>query len=80
MRFKFRVSLSTFVLALGLLAYLGSLIPTNAKKEGFQSHAVASCLNGGFSKEFCLQNPPMTGHGNGAIGTFQHGGCVCGDN
>lgn len=34
MKFKFRVSLSTFVLALGLLAYLGSLIPTNEKKEG----------------------------------------------
>ena len=33
MKFKFRVSLSTVVLAVMLLAYLGSLIPS--KKEGF---------------------------------------------
>lgn len=31
---KFRVSLSTVVLAVLLLGYLGSLIPTNSKKEG----------------------------------------------
>ena len=78
---KFRVSLSTVVLAVMLLGYLGSLIPL--KKEGFQSHAFASCVNGGFSKEFCLQNPPMPGQcqcRNGAIGTFQpgfKGRCVC---
>lgn len=76
---KFRVSLSTFVLAVMLLGYLGSLIPSNSKKEGFQSHAYASCVNGGFSKEFCLQNPSMPGQcqcRNGAMGTFQ-GRCVC---
>jgi hypothetical protein len=33
MKFRFRVSLSTVVLAVMLLAYLGSLIPS--KKEGF---------------------------------------------
>ena len=80
---KFRVSLSTVVLAVMLLAYLGSLIPSKSKKEGFQSHAYASCVNGGFSKEFCLQNPPMPGQcqcRNGAVGTFQpgcKGRCVC---
>jgi hypothetical protein len=80
---KFRVSLSTVVLAVMLLAYLGSLIPSKSKKEGFQSHAHASCVNGGFSKEFCLQNPPMPGQcqcRNGAVGTFQpgfKGRCVC---
>lgn len=84
---KFRVSLSTVVLAVMLLGYLGSLIPTNSnsKREGFQSHAFASCVNGGFSKEFCLQNPPMPGQcqcRNGAMGTFQpgfKGKCVCGN-
>jgi hypothetical protein len=82
---KFRVSLSTVVLAVMLLGYLGSLIPTKSKREGFQSHAFASCVNGGFSKEFCLQNPPMPGQcqcRNGAIGTFQpgfKGKCVCGN-
>ena len=80
---KFKVSLSTVVLAVMLLAYLGSLIPSKSKKEGFQSHAYASCVNGGFSKEFCLQNPPMPGQcqcRNGAVGTFQpgfKGQCVC---
>ncbi|NBO53744.1 MAG: hypothetical protein EBU84_03950 [Actinobacteria bacterium] len=80
---KFKVSLSTVVLAVMLLAYLGSLIPSKSKKEGFQSHAYASCVNGGFSKEFCLQNPPMPGQcqcRNGAVGTFQpgfKGRCVC---
>ena len=80
---KFKVSLSTVVLAVMLLAYLGSLIPSKSKKEGFQSHAYASCVNGGFSKEFCLQNPPMPGQcqcRNGAMGTFQpgfKGRCVC---
>ena len=82
---KFRVSLVTVLLAITLLGYLGSLIPT--RKEGFQSHAFASCRGSGFSKEFCLQNPPMPGQcqcRNGAIGTFQPGfkgnkrsGCVC---
>ena len=78
---KFKVSLSTVVLAVLLLGYLGSLIPS--KKEGFQSHAFASCVNGGFSKEFCLQNPPMPGQcqcRNGAVGMFQpgfKGRCVC---
>lgn len=81
MRFKFKVALSTLLLAIILLAYLGSLIPT--RKEGFQSHAFASCRGGGFSKEFCLQNPPMPGQcqcRNGAVGTFQpgfKGKCVC---
>jgi hypothetical protein len=80
---KFKVSLSTVVLAVMLLAYLGSLIPSKSKKEGFQSQAYASCVNGGFSKEFCLQNPPMPGQcqcRNGAVGTFQpgfKGRCVC---
>ena len=63
------------VLALGLLAYLGSIIPTT-RKEGFQSHGFASCRGSGFSKEFCLQNPSMPG----AVGTFQpgfKGRCVC---
>ena len=78
---KFKFGLSAVVLALGLLAYLGSLIPSN--KEGFQSHGFASCRGSGFSKEFCLQNPPMPGQcqcRNGAVGTFQpgfKGRCVC---
>ena len=78
---KITLSLSMVLLAVFALAYLGSLIPT--RKEGFQSHAFASCLNGGFSKEFCLQNPPMPGQcqcRNGAVGTFQpgfKGRCVC---
>ena len=78
---KFKVSLVTVVLAVLLLGYLGSLIPS--KKEGFQSHAFASCRGSGFSKEFCLQNPPMPGQcqcRNGAVGTFQpgfKGRCVC---
>ena len=71
---KFKIILSIFLLAILLLAYLGSL-----KKEGFQSH----CNGSGFSKEFCLQNPPMPGQcqcRNGAVGTFQpgfKGRCVC---
>ena len=78
---KFKFGLSAVVLALGLLAYLGSLIPSN--KEGFQSHGFAACRGSGFSKEFCLQNPPMPGQcqcRNGAVGTFQpgfKGRCVC---
>ena len=78
---KFKFGLSAVVLALGLLAYLGYLIPSN--KEGFQSHGFASCRGSGFSKEFCLQNPPMPGQcqcRNGAVGTFQpgfKGRCVC---
>jgi hypothetical protein len=79
---KFKFGLSAVVLALGLLAYLGSLNPTT-RKEGFQSHGFASCRGSGFSKEFCLQNPPMPGQcqcRNGAVGTFQpgfKGRCVC---
>ena len=72
---KFKFGLSAVVLALGLLAYLGSIIPTT-RKEGFQSHGFASCRGSGFSKEFCLQNPSMPG----AVGTFQpgfKGRCVC---
>ena len=78
---KFRVTLVTVLLAITLLGYLGSLIPT--RNEGFQSHAFASCRGSGFSKEFCLQNPPMPGQcqcRNGAVGTFQpgfKGRCVC---
>ena len=78
---KFRFTLVTVFLAVALLAYLGSLIPSN--KEGFQSHGLASCRGSGFSKEFCLQNPPMPGQcqcRNGAVGTFQpgfKGRCVC---
>ena len=81
---KFKFGLSAVVLALGLLAYLGSIIPTTRTwKEGFQSHGFASCRGSGFSKEFCLQNPPMPGQcqcRNGAVGTFQpgfKGRCVC---
>lgn len=80
---KFKFGLSAVVLALGLLAYLGSLIPTGSKREGFQSHGFASCRGSGFSNEFCLQNPPMPGQcqcRNGAVGTFQpgfKGRCVC---
>ena len=82
---KFRFTLATVLLAIFLLGYLGSLIPTNAKREGFQSqqHEFASCRGSGFSKEFCLQNPPMPGQcqcRNGAVGTFQpgfKGRCVC---
>jgi hypothetical protein len=78
---KFKFGLSAVVLALGLLAYLGSLV--SSKQEGFQSHGFASCRGSGFSKEFCLQNPPMPGQcqcRNGAVGTFQpgfKGRCVC---
>jgi hypothetical protein len=77
------ITISTVLMAVLLLGYLGSLIRTNAKKEGFQSHAFASCRGNGFSKEFCLQNPPMPGQcqcRNGAVGTFQpgfKGRCVC---
>ena len=80
---KFRFTLSTVLLAILLLAYLGSLIPTRSKREGFQSHAFASCRGSGFSKEFCLENPPMPGQcqcRNGAVGTLQpgfKGRCVC---
>ena len=79
---KFKFGLSAVLLAIFLLAYLGSLIPTTSK-EGFRSHAFASCRGSGFSKEFCLQNPPMPGQcqcRNGAVGTFQpgfKGRCVC---
>lgn len=68
-----------------LLAYLGSVSPTNPTKEGFQSHAFASCRGSGFSKEFCLENPPMPNQcqcRDGSIGTFQpgfKGRCVCGN-
>jgi hypothetical protein len=87
MKFRFRFTLSTVVLAILLLGYLGSLISTRSKGEGFQSHGFASCRGSGFSKEFCLQNPPMPNQcqcRNGAIGMFQPGfkgnkrsGCVC---
>lgn len=69
-----------FIGAALLLAYLGSI---GSIKEGFQSHAFASCRGSGFSKEFCLENPPMPNQcqcRNGAIGTFQpgfKGHCVC---
>ena len=81
---NFKVTLFMFllvVLVVLILVYLGSLIPP--RKEGFQSHAFASCIGSGFSKEFCLQNPPMPGQcqcRNGAVGTFQpgfKGRCVC---
>jgi hypothetical protein len=77
------ITISTVLLAILLMGYLGYLIRTNAKKEGFQSHEFASCRGSGFSKEFCLQNPPMPGQcqcRNGAVGTFQpgfKGHCVC---
>jgi hypothetical protein len=79
---KFKFTLVTVFLAIVLLGYLGSLIPTRSKREGFQSHGFASCRGSGFSKEFCLQNP-MPGQcqcRNGAVGTFQpgfKGRCVC---
>jgi len=78
---KITLSIILFLLVVIMLAYLGC--SGSLTKEGFQSHAFASCLNGGFSKEFCLQNPPMPGQcqcRNGAIGTFQpgfKGRCVC---
>jgi len=78
---KFKFTLSALVLAVMLLAYLGSLIPSSSRKEGFQTFA--SCHGGGFSKEFCLQNPAMPGQclcQNGAVGSFQpgfNGQCVC---
>jgi hypothetical protein len=62
----------------GYLVFMGS-----PQREGFQSHGFASCRGSGFSKEFCLQNPPMPGQcqcRNGAVGTFQpgfKGRCVC---
>lgn len=78
---KIILSIILFLLAaISAFAYLGSL---KLKKEGFQSHAFASCRGSGFSKEFCLQNPPMPGQcqcRNGAVGTFQpgfKGRCVC---
>lgn len=78
---KYNVILLLFLLAM-TLGYLGSLV--SSSREGFQSsHAFASCRGSGFSKEFCLQNPPMPGQcqcRNGAIGTFQpgfKGRCVC---
>jgi len=86
MKFRFRFTLSTVVLAILLLGYLGSLIPTRSKREGFHPNmpnTFASCRGSGFSKEFCLQNPPMPGQcqcRNGAIGMFQpgfKGRCVC---
>lgn len=69
-----------FLVALlcGYLVFMGS-----SRREGFQSHAFAACRGSGFSKEFCLQNPPMPNQcqcRNGAIGTFQpgfKGQCVC---
>lgn len=70
-----------FLLAGILYGYLGFL--TSKKHEGFQSHRFALCRGSGFSKEFCLQNPPMPNQcqcRNGAIGTFQpgfKGRCVC---
>ena len=76
---KYNIMLLLFLLAM-TLGYLGSLI---SNREGFQSHGFASCRGSGFSKEFCLQNPPMPGQcqcRNGAIGTFQpgfKGRCVC---
>lgn len=82
---KFRFTLSKVLLAILLLGYLGSLIPTTMK-EGFHPNlpnTFASCRGSGFSKEFCLQNPPMPGQcqcRNGAMGTFQpgfKGHCVC---
>lgn len=83
MKFRFRFTLSTVLLAIILLGYLGSLIPTRSKREGFHPNTFASCRGSGFSKEFCLENPPMPGQcqcRNGAIGTFQpgfKGRCVC---
>lgn len=77
----FKFTRSTFVLAVMLLAYLGYLIPSSSRREGFQTFA--SCRGNGFSKEFCLQNPAMPGQcqcANGAVGTFQpgfKGQCVC---
>ena len=78
---KITLSIILFLLAAIIaFAYLGCL---KLKKEGFQSHTFASCRGSGFSKEFCLQNPPMPGQcqcRNGAVGTFQpgfKGRCVC---
>ena len=65
------------------LAALSLVVWGSSQREGFQSHAFASCRGSGFSKEFCLQNPPMPGQcqcRNGAVGTFQpgfKGRCVC---
>ena len=36
---KFKITLSTAVLGILLIGYLGSLIPTGSKQEGFRSHA-----------------------------------------
>ena len=74
---KFRFKLSIVLLAILLLGHLGSLIPTRSKTEGFQSHGFASCRGSGFSKEFCLENPPMPGQCQCRKGTFQPGRCVC---
>ena len=78
---KITLSIILFLLAaISAFAYLGCL---KLKKEGFQSPTFASCRGSGFSKEFCLQNPPMPGQcqcRNGAVGTFQpgfKGRCVC---
>lgn len=82
MKITVTLSIILFLLVVLMLAYLGCS-GSSLKTEGFQSHAFASCLNGGFSKEFCLQNPPMPGQcqcRNGAVGTFQpgfKGRCVC---
>ena len=77
--------MSVFFMFFLAALFCGYLVALGSKKhcEGFQSHAFASCRGSGFSKEFCLQNPPMPGQcqcRNGAIGMFQpgfKGRCVC---
>ena len=74
--------LSVFFMFFLAALFYGYLVALGSK-EGFQSHAFASCRGSGFSKEFCLENPPMPGQcqcRNGAVGTFQpgfKGRCVC---
>jgi hypothetical protein len=77
--------LSIFFMFFLAALFCGYLVALGSKsREGFQSHAFASCHGSGFSKEFCLQNP-MPGQclcRNGAMGTFMpgfKGRCVCSD-
>ena len=76
--------LSVFFMFFLAALFYGYLVAMSSKScEGFQSHAFASCRGSGFSKEFCLQNPPMPGQclcRSGAVGTFMpgfKGRCVC---
>jgi len=75
--------LSVFFMFFLAALFYGYLVAMSSKSyEGFHSHGFASCRSGGFSKEFCLQNP-MPGQclcRNGAVGTLMpgfKGRCVC---